>query len=195
MRHVEAQARFQNAQALRHADLPVRVRHREHAAAALAQRAHATRREHQPDRSDIADWKVQERDVVDRFTLCRGQRLQIMGAPLRLLGELNDLTRAMVRADHRQRRQQYRDREQDGRRPFEERLQPQPEIKPDAGVRPRHGQKRELHQDHIRPNGPIGEQRRCIIGRIGVKHPVRLSARRRNGWQARAECSGPARAA
>ena len=42
-------------------------------------------------------------------------------------------------------------REQDRPSPFEKRLQPQPEIEADAGVRPRHEQQHELHRDHVRP--------------------------------------------
>ena len=37
-------------------------------------------------------------------------------------------------------------------------------------MRPSHNKKRKLHNDHVRPNGPIREQRRCIVRRIGVKH-------------------------
>ena len=170
VRNFEAQAGFQDAHALRHADLPVRIGHREHAAAAFAQRAHAARREHQSDRGEISDRKIKQRDVVDDRALRRRHGLQILGAPLRLLGELDDLARAVMRADHRERRQQDRDGEQDRARPFEKRLQPQPEIEPDAGVRPRHRQQHELHRDHVRPWAPIGEQRRCIIGRIAVEH-------------------------
>ena len=113
------QAGFQHAQTLRHVHLPIRVRNREHTASALAQRAYAARGEHHSNRRGISDWEVQQRDVVDRSAFRRGQRLQISGAPLRLLGELDDFTRALVRTDHRQRRQQHRDRQQDGRRPFE----------------------------------------------------------------------------
>src|SRR5215472_5931621 len=68
----------------------------------------------------------------------------------------------MIRADHRKWGQQDCDREQHGPSPFEKRLQPQPEIQSDAGVRPCDRQQRELHRDHIRSCDPITEQRRCI---------------------------------
>src|SRR5262249_50298397 len=59
-------------------------------------------------------------------------------------------------------RQQDCDREQRGPSPFEKRLQSQPEIQSDTGVRPRDRQQRELHHNHIRSCDPITEQRRCI---------------------------------
>ena len=70
-----------------------------------------------------------------------------------------------MRPDHRERRHQHRNGEENGRRPAEERLQSQPEIKPDAGVRPCDRQQYELHRDHMRSQNPIGVQRRCVIGR------------------------------
>ena len=86
------------------------------------------------------------------------------------VAEPDDLARAVVGADHRQRRQQDRDRQQKWRRPFEKRLQPEPEIKSDAGMGPGHRQQRELHEDHIRPRDPIGEQGQRIIHRFAVEH-------------------------
>src|SRR5579862_1003074 len=85
------------------------------------------------------------------------------GAPLRVLGERDDLAPALIDAEHRQWRKQDRYREQKWRRPLEKRLQPQPEIKPDTAVGPGHGKKDVLHRDHERARDPIAEQYRRIV--------------------------------
>ena len=102
----------------------------------------------------------------------------MLRAPLRVFSEHEDLLRAMVRAEHRQRRQQHGQCQQVWRRPFEKRLQAQPEIKADAGMRPRHGQQYELDRDHVRPYVPINKQRRRIIERraIGQSQPKSRTA-------------------
>ena len=58
VRHVEAQARFEDAQALRHAHLTVGIGDGNHAAPAFPQRAQAARGKHQTDEADIADRKI-----------------------------------------------------------------------------------------------------------------------------------------
>src|SRR5262249_18882919 len=117
-----------------------------------------------------ADRKIKERDVVDRETLRWRYGPHILSTPLRLRGKLGHLTGAVMRANHRKRRQQYSNRQQDWRRPFEKGLQPQPEIKSDAGMRPRNGKKCKLHKDQIRPSDPNAVQGSCIIGRVAAKH-------------------------
>ena len=144
--------------------------------------AHAAGREHQNDRGTVADRKIKERDAIDDFALRGRDPRQIFLAPVGVFGKPGDFAPALVRADHCERRHQHRDGEQDGRRPSEERLQPQPEIKPDAGVRPCHRQQDELHRDHVLPENPIGEQRRCVVGRG--------KAEQRAGEPHRAEMTG-----
>ncbi len=99
----------------------------------------------------------------------------------------------MVQTGHRQRRHHHRDGEQERRRPFEERLQPQPEIKPDAGVRPRHRQQDELHRDHVRPRHPIGKQWQLVMRRAaaenqsGQAHGAEMTGEQKRNAQAQDE--------
>ena len=173
VRNVEAQARLQHAQTLGHAHLPVRIGHGIHAALAFAQRARAARHEHQQDRARIADRKVKQRYIFDGRALWRRYAaFQMLGAPFRLPGERNDFARALIGAEHRERRQQHGDGEKDWPRPFKERLQPQPEKEPDTAVRPSDGQKRVLHHDHVRSCEKIGVQRQYICGRYAAEQPA-----------------------
>ena len=84
VRNFVAQARFEHAQALRHAHLPVGIGQRDHAAAALAQRAHAARGENQADERRRSRSGSRKRDVVDDRAL-RRRRLAADG-PLRHCG-------------------------------------------------------------------------------------------------------------
>src|SRR5262249_37338388 len=124
----EAQAGLEHTEPLRHAHLPVGVGHCEGTASALAQGTHAACREHECNRACIPDREVKQRDVIYDRTLRRRDRSKILATPLRVLGKLDDLSRAVVRAKHGEWRQQNRDREENGRCPFEEWLHSQPEI-------------------------------------------------------------------
>ena len=169
MRDAVTQAGFEDAHALRHAHLPVGKRNRDQAAPALAQGAHAARHENEPDRCGIAEREVDKDDALDHPRLRGGHALQVLLAPLGVVGELGHFAPGMVRADHRQRRQQDGNGEKIRRRPVEERLHPQPEIETDAGVRPGNGERDELDGDVVRRADPIGEQRRGIIERRRIK--------------------------
>jgi hypothetical protein len=165
-----AETRFQDAQSFRHPDFSIRVRYGKHAAAALPQGAHAASDKYQSNGRGIADWKIKERNVVNRETLRRSYRPHILSTPLRLRSKLRHLTRAVVRADHRKRGQQDSNCQQDWRRPFEKRFQPQPEIKSDAGVYPCDREKCKLYKNQIRPIDPDPVQRRGIVWGIAAKH-------------------------
>src|SRR5207237_933978 len=78
VRDLEPQARFQDAQALRYADLFVRIGNRDHAAPTLAQAAHAARHEYQRQRGGIADRKVKQRDLVNNGALRRWHRFDVL---------------------------------------------------------------------------------------------------------------------
>jgi hypothetical protein len=151
VRNLEPQARFQDAQALRDADLFIRIGNRDHAAPTLAQAARAARDKDQRQSGGIADRKVKQRDLVKSGALRWRQRFDMLSTPLRILAQRTHFLGAVMRTDHRQWRQQNRNGEEDRRRPFEKLFQPQPEIEPNAGVRPRDRQKRKLHRDHVRP--------------------------------------------
>src|SRR5260370_495932 len=66
MRHIEPQAGFENAQAPGYPHAPVGVRHRDHSAPALEQRANAARHEYQHNRRPIEDRKVKKSDFIER---------------------------------------------------------------------------------------------------------------------------------
>jgi len=70
-------------------------------------------------RSRVTDREVKQGDLVENGALGRRRGLNMLRAPLRILGQHGHFFGAMVRANHGKRRQQHRDREQDGRRPFE----------------------------------------------------------------------------
>src|SRR5207342_159832 len=63
VRNIVAQARLQHAQPLRYAHLAARIRHRDHSAPALVERARPARREYQQDRRRVTDREIKECDV------------------------------------------------------------------------------------------------------------------------------------
>src|SRR5262245_66099242 len=92
-----AETRFQDAQSFRYTDFSIRVRYGKHAAATLPQGAHAARDKYQSNGRGIADWKIKQRNIVDRETLRGSYRPHILSTPLRLRGELGHLSCAVVR--------------------------------------------------------------------------------------------------
>src|SRR5262249_38083777 len=120
MRDAVTQTGFENAYALRHSDLPVRKRNRNHATAALPQGAHAACRENECDRRCIAKREIDKDNTLDHPRLWSGHALQVLLAPLGVVGELGDFAPAVVCTDHRQRRQQNGNGEKIWRRPIKE---------------------------------------------------------------------------
>ena len=66
----------------------------------------------------------------------------------------DDASPALVKAEQRQRRNQHGGCEQERRRPVEEGLHPQPEIKPDAAVDPGDDKHARHQPDLVRPRHP-----------------------------------------
>ena len=173
----------------RHAHPAVGIRHRDRTAITFEQGANAAREKHQHDRRSIEDWKVKQRDLVDHGALRRRRRVQVFGAPLRLRRPLGYLMAATVGAGHGERRQQHGDRQQERCGPFEERLQPQPEIEADAGMGPGYREKHELDANHVGPCYPIGQQRPRIDWRDRARTAGRRAGRCRDDSRSTAECS------
>ena len=87
----------------------------------------------------------------------RCERLSVRHSALSLSS--TTATSALIKAEHRQRRNQHRRGQQKRRRALVERLHPKPEIKPDAAVNPGDDQDR-VHQPHL--VGPCDPE--------GIKH-------------------------
>ena len=159
MRHIIAQARLEHAEALRHPKRPaIAIGQVDHAAAPLGQRAGAPRQQHQSEQAEIAGQEIFH-DTFQHLLLGRGAdlpRSQIFRPPLLGLAVVDDAAAALVEAEHRQRRNQYRGGEQERRGALEPGAHPQPEIKPDAAVGPGDQQQRIHLQDLVRPHHPIG---------------------------------------
>ena len=150
MRDLMAQARLQHAEALRHPDrAAIAVGQGDHAAAALVQRAHAPCRQHKSDQAEIEDQEIFH--DLSRMSCSAGvptlSARKIGGSPFGAGAVARDASPALVETEHGQRRHQHRRGKQKGRGGFEERLHPQPEIKPDAAVDPGDDQHRQ-HQPH-----------------------------------------------
>jgi len=108
--NVETQAGFEDAQTLWHAHLPVRIGHGKGTVPTFAKHARTACREHQYERSTIGDRKVKQRYSIDDGTLRWRDRINMLGAPLRLGGELNDFLRSMMCTNHCKWRKQHSNR-------------------------------------------------------------------------------------
>ena len=110
VRHIEPEAGFENAQTPGHAHPPVGVRHHDRSAPALEHRASAARCKYQHNRRHIEDRKVKKRDFVNHRALRERGRVDVLGAPLRLRRQLQNLVGAVMRASHSEGRKQHGDR-------------------------------------------------------------------------------------
>ena len=113
----------------------------------------------QSEQAEIADQEILL-DAVQYglFGRCADLAPREIFRPPFLAVAVDDASSALIEAEHGQRRNQHRCREQKRRRALVERLHPQPEIKPDAAVDPGHQQDRE-HQPHlVRPHDPVREK-------------------------------------
>src|SRR4029453_12468741 len=144
------------AQALGHADRPVRIGQANHAAAPLPEDANPARQENQTDRAGIGEQEIVT-DILERGPLCRrsdARGTSPLGHPLRLLGQLQNNLPLLVKSERRKRGKNNRANEQERRDPREERPQTQPQIYPDTAVNPGNEQHRDLYHAEIEPYHP-----------------------------------------
>jgi hypothetical protein len=148
MRYVVTQARLEHAQPPRHADGPaVAVGQADHAAAALVDGASASREQDQAEQAEIADDHAAG-DTFEHLLLRRGTNLslrQILYPPVGVVVVGHHAAPALIDSEHRQRWDQYGGGEQERCRAPEERLHPEPEIKPDAAMHPGDHE----HREHL----------------------------------------------
>jgi hypothetical protein len=111
MRHLMAQARFQNGKTFGHPDFPaVAIGEGDHAASPFVEGANASRRKYQPDQSEIAEQEA----IGDPFqrVLCtrRAQsvRREIGGTPFGVGALQGDRACPLVEAKQGKRRHQHR---------------------------------------------------------------------------------------
>src|SRR5215470_9789616 len=108
---VKAQAGLEDAQALGHAHLPVRIGNGKGAASTFAKRARAACRKHQYERSTIGNRKIKQRYSIDNGTLRWWDRIDMLGAPLRLFDKFNDFLCSVMCTNHCKWRKHYSNRE------------------------------------------------------------------------------------
>ena len=160
MGNLVAEACLEHAQALRHANGPVRIGQAHHAATALAQQANTARQKNKADRASVKQQEI----IADRKEICPlrrgtdGPRSNHPSSPFRLFGKLDDRPSLLIVAEQRERWEKNRAGEQEWRQPPEERLQAQPETKADAAVNPDNDQEYGLAHAEIRPCDPESVQ-------------------------------------
>ena len=128
----------------------------DHAAAALIDGAGALGQQRDADQSEIADQGVVGDAIEHRLLLARPDLAlrQVFRPPFAAV-VVDDLSSALIKAQHGERRNQYGRRQQERRGAFEERLHPEPEIEADAAVHPGDGHDREHQPDPVRRRDPV----------------------------------------
>ena len=155
--NVVAQARLEHAEALGNAHgAAVAVGEVDHAAAALVDGAGALGQQRDADQSEIADQGVVGDAIEHRLLLARADLAlrQVFRPPFAAV-VVDDLSSALIKAQHGERRNQYGRRQQERRGAFEERLHPEPEIQADAAVDPGDRHDREHQPDPVRRRDPV----------------------------------------
>ena len=156
VRYVVTVARFQDRQALRHPDRPVRVGEPNHAAPPLIDAANAAGREHRNNSGGVSQQETAAQPfevgaLVDRANPRR--RLDV-GAPRRLKRQTLHGLGLLVKAERREHGQQHGDRKQDWRNFRKEPSQAQPEINTDTAMDPGDDNHGGLHRAQVRPCDP-----------------------------------------
>jgi hypothetical protein len=171
MGHFASQAGFKNAQALGHADGPVRIGQANHPAAALAQDARTARQKNETDRAGIEQEEIVA-DVFQSVPLFRradARRTSDLSPPFPLLAQLRHGPSLLIDAGERERGKQDGACEQEGGNPRKEGSQPQPVKHPDTAVDPRYEKHRQLCREQIRSQHPQIVQRLRIAFLQSVK--------------------------
>ncbi len=178
VRHAMAIAGFENRQALRYPDGPIRISQRDHAAPPLVDDANAAGREHQTDRAGVTQQEIvsQPQKVIPfgggPYQVRRGD----LGLPFRLLCQKPDGPPLLIGPKQREYRQKDGNREQNRRRLRKESLQTQPEEKSNAAVNPGHEQEHCLHDAEIGPCDPHNIERLRVAALKSVEREAQTFA-------------------
>src|SRR5712672_2482632 len=160
MRDVIAQARFEHAEALRHANRPaIAIGERDHAAAALVQRACAPCQQDKAEQAKISDQEILL-DALQHGLFNRRAdltRRKVLRPPFDTVA-VDDASSALIEAEHGQRWNQHCCCKQKWRGALVERFHPQPEAKSYASVDPGNDHD-SVHQPYFeRPYDPVREE-------------------------------------